>query len=172
MTLAHNLFQTLVVLLSSVAVATAVAPALPEVPVMPRIPSFSKHIEVLRARSLSNVDAGAVIEATCLDPTQEIILHDETAAQLSICGSLAGSIQQCEGSPTETLGEHGTARFALSAVEEGATINLSKNQWIQCVHAARAVCPKGSLSAVCAGGASSGNVAFTLTNPLEGVGEL
>lgn len=94
-----------------------------------------------------------------------IQLHDETAAQLSICGGIPGAIQECKGSLAHTVGQHGTARFEVSAVDEGATITLTKTDWIQCVHAARTACPDGSLSAVCLGGASTGDVVFTLKNP-------
>lgn len=86
-------------------------------------------------------------------------------AELGICGGIAGSVQKCGGAPTSTTGTSGSAKFSLSAVERGATINISKGRWEQCVRAARAVCPTGSLKATCAGGASKGDVQFTLDNP-------
>lgn len=91
-------------------------------------------------------------------------------AQLSICGSLAGAITKCEGSPKETEGEYRTAKFSVTTVDEFATINIAKEKWVQCIQAAREACPTGSVSAVCVGGASTGDLAFTLENP--SVGEL
>jgi len=86
-------------------------------------------------------------------------------AELGICGGIAGAITKCGGAPTSTTGKSGTAQFKLAAVSQGATINISKGRWEQCVRAARAVCPTGSIQATCAGGASTGDVAFTLDNP-------
>ena len=93
---------------------------------------------------------------------RHIIFHEENAAQLAICGGISGSTSHCGGSPVTTIGQKGSARFVLSALSGGATIDISKARWESCVHAARAVCPTGSLSATCLGGATSGNVAFTL----------
>lgn len=98
-------------------------------------------------------------------PTRKIVFHDENVALLGICGGIAGAITKCGGAPASTTGLSGSAAFALDAVERGATINISKGRWEQCVRAARAVCPTGSLRATCAGGASKGDVAFTLDNP-------
>lgn len=81
---------------------------------------------------------------------------------------MAGSIEKCEGSPKETEGSYRSAKFTLSAVDEFASINISKDRWMQCIRAARSECPTGSLSAVCVGGASTGDVAFTLENPWAG----
>ncbi|OAQ72726.1 hypothetical protein VFPPC_12837 [Pochonia chlamydosporia 170] len=136
------------------------------VPIMPRIPSQAKHNEVLQARSaLSKPDASAIVSTTCLDTNQVIDAHDEAEAQLSICGGMPGSIQACQGAPSKTEGRARTALFSLS-VGSGDSIVITKQLWLRCVHAARSACPTGSLSAVCAGGASSGgNVAFTLTKP-------
>lgn len=89
--------------------------------------------------------------------------HDQNVAELSICGGIAGSIQKCGGSPVSTTGQSGTARFTLEAATSGATINISKSRWEQCVRAAQAVCPTGSMSGTCAGGASTGDVVFTLS---------
>ena len=86
-------------------------------------------------------------------------------AELSICGGISGSASGCSGSPVETTGQTGTAKFTLKAVIPGATINMSKAHWEQCARAARAVCPTGSLKSVCVGGASKGDVAFSLDNP-------
>jgi hypothetical protein len=68
-----------------------------------------------------------------------------------------------------TTGQSGTAQFVLSAVEKGATITISKARWEACVRAARAVCPTGSMKATCVGGASSGDVVFTLDHPRDAV---
>lgn len=86
-------------------------------------------------------------------------------ATLSICGGIQGAIQKCGGSPRSTTGESGTARFTLTPTVAGATINVSKGRWEGCIRAARAVCTAGSFESVCKGGASEGDVAFTLDNP-------
>lgn len=99
-----------------------------------------------------------------------IAFNDENVAQLSICGSIAGAIRHCEGSPKETEGEYRTAKFTVTTVDEFATIDIAKDRWVQCIQAARHACPTGSLSAVCVGGASTGDLAFTLESPF--VGEL
>ncbi|KAH6898802.1 hypothetical protein B0T10DRAFT_120076 [Thelonectria olida] len=138
---------------------------LDKVPLMPRIPSHAKHHEVLQARSEKAVDHKVLVKVECLDPNQEIILHDETVAQLSICGGMPGSIDRCLGSPRETVGETGTALFTVTADAAGASIAISKEQWMHCVQAARDRCPTGSLSATCVGGASAGDVSFVLENP-------
>ncbi len=86
-------------------------------------------------------------------------------AELGICGGISGSVQKCMGNPASTTGAQASAKFSLTPVVPGATLNISKARWEACVRAARGVCPTGSLSSVCVGGASSGDVAFTLTNP-------
>ena len=86
-------------------------------------------------------------------------------AELAICGGIAGSIEKCGGSPASTTGVSGTAKFVLRATDAGATINVSKGRWEGCVRAARAVCPTGAFTSTCIGGATSGNIAFTLSNP-------
>lgn len=98
---------------------------------------------------------------------RKIIFHDETVAQLSICGGIPGSIDHCPGSPKETVGESGTALFTVRAEKAGASINITKERWMQCVQAARDRCPTGSLSATCVGGASAGDVSFVLKNPIK-----
>ena len=91
--------------------------------------------------------------------------HDENVAQLGICGGIAGNTKKCRTSPIMTTGQAGTARFTLRATEPGATINIDKDQWEQCVRAARAVCPTGSMGGTCVGGATIGNLVFRLENP-------
>lgn len=95
-------------------------------------------------------------------PYRDIVFHDQNVAELAICGGIAGTIEFCGGNPASTVGESGTAKFTLNAVNAGATINISKGRWEGCVRAARAVCPTGGLSSTCIGGATTGNVAFTL----------
>uniref|UniRef100_L2FEW2 Uncharacterized protein n=1 Tax=Colletotrichum fructicola (strain Nara gc5) TaxID=1213859 RepID=L2FEW2_COLFN len=56
----------------------------------------------------------------------------------------------------------GPARFTIKPTTAGATINISKNKWEQCVRAARDKCPTGSVRATCSGGATSGDVEFIL----------
>lgn len=94
-----------------------------------------------------------------------IVLHHQNTAELAICGGIEGSVQRCGGDPATTTSQLGSARFTLRAVDEGATINISKRRWEECVRAAREVCPTGSLRATCIGGATSGDVAFVLDNP-------
>jgi hypothetical protein len=84
---------------------------------------------------------------------------------LAICGGIAGSsVGRCGGSRRETEGRSGRAVFAARAVRDGATINVSKDRWVQCVGAARQACPTGSFQAVCVGGATRGDVEFTFTS--------
>lgn len=103
----------------------------------------------------------------CLNHDDHIVFHDENAAELAICGGVSGENGACgkrggKSGERETVGEAGSARFELRAVREGATIEISKEWWEACVRAARDVCPTGSLSAVCTGGASRGDVEFQL----------
>jgi len=95
-------------------------------------------------------------------PNSNIVFHDQNVAELAICGGIAGSIEFCQGNPTSTTGSSGTALFALNPTTAGATINISKGRWEGCVRAAIAVCPTGSFESTCVGGASTGNVAFSL----------
>ncbi|KAI9157889.1 hypothetical protein HJFPF1_05873 [Paramyrothecium foliicola] len=132
---------------------------------------FIMLILPLLAAAIGPVAAGpieprqAVVSATCLDASQKIDFHDENVAQLQICGSIAGAIQKCNGSPTSTVGQSGSAKFSLKPVTAGATINISKGRWERCIKAARAECPTGSLRAVCPLGASTGDTEFILENP-------
>ncbi|KAJ1323492.1 hypothetical protein MN608_11647 [Microdochium nivale] len=107
----------------------------------------------------------AALSTTCLDASQKITFHDENVAQLQICGGIAGTITKCGGAPTSTVGQSGTAKFSLKPLTAGATLNISKGRWERCIKAARKVCPTGSLTTTCPGGASSGDTAFTLANP-------
>ncbi|KAH7417011.1 hypothetical protein BKA64DRAFT_656742 [Cadophora sp. MPI-SDFR-AT-0126] len=122
-----------------------------------------EHLEVLQSRASKSVNPNAVLDTKCIDTSATIVFHDENVAQLGICGGIAGAITKCGGAPTSTTGSSGTALFKLNAVDSGATINVSKGRWEGCVRAARAVCPSGTFSSTCVGGASTGNVAFTLS---------
>ncbi|KAF3764115.1 hypothetical protein M406DRAFT_330464 [Cryphonectria parasitica EP155] len=101
---------------------------------------------------------------TCTDATANIDEHNKNVATLSICGGIAGTIEKCEGAPTSTEGASGDAKFTLNPTVAGATINISKGRWEQCIDSAEAVCPGGqAYTATCPGGASSGDIDFALT---------
>ncbi|KAI2467213.1 hypothetical protein F4781DRAFT_321873 [Annulohypoxylon bovei var. microspora] len=134
-------------------------------PVWPRFSIDNTHLEVLALRASTAVNSAAVSDVTCIDKDTNIVFHDQNVAELAICGGIAGTIQKCGGSPQTTTGTSGSAEFTLKAATSGATINISKGRWEQCVRAARAVCPTGSMSGTCAGGASTGDVDFTLDSP-------
>ncbi|KAI0162957.1 hypothetical protein BJ166DRAFT_281752 [Pestalotiopsis sp. NC0098] len=125
----------------------------------------SEHFEILAMRASSTVDPNAVTNVKCTDPNVNIVFHDQNVAELGICGGIAGTITKCGGAPASTTGQSGTALFTLDAADSGATINISKGRWEGCIRAARATCPTGSISGTCVGGASTGNVDFTLDNP-------
>ncbi|KAK1722781.1 hypothetical protein CaCOL14_010360 [Colletotrichum acutatum] len=119
----------------------------------------------LEVRASKDVNPAAVTGTTCTDKNAKIDTHDMNVATLAICGGIAGSIQKCGGAPKSTTGVSGTAKFTLNPTASGATINVSKGRWEGCIRAARATCPSGSFKSTCKGGASTGDVAFTLTNP-------
>lgn len=100
-----------------------------------------------------------------LTGSRNIVFHDQNVAELAICDGIAGSTTKCSGAPESTVGQSGSAKFSLKATTPGATINISKERWEQCVRAARAVCPTGSMKGICLGGASSGDVEFVLDTP-------
>jgi len=134
--------------------------------IQPRVVVPQSHYEVLEMRASTPVNPGAVKDVKCIDRNARIVFHDQNVAELSICRGIAGPVTKCQGLPAETTGRSGTALFALRTAEAGAQINISKDRWEQCVRAARAVCPTGSMSGTCVGGATTGgDVAFTLTNP-------
>ncbi|KAL0939140.1 uncharacterized protein CTRU02_205750 [Colletotrichum truncatum] len=151
------LIHTFVLLLTATAALAA--------PAGRRWPRFTvpqQHFEVLGMRAQTEVNPSAVLEATCIDRNAHIVFHDTDVAELAICGGISGSVSACKGNPVTTIGQSGSARFTLKATTEGATINITKNKWEQCVRAAREKCPTGSVHAVCSGGATSGDVEFTL----------
>ncbi|GKT41969.1 uncharacterized protein ColSpa_02150 [Colletotrichum spaethianum] len=162
-----TLIHTFVLLLT--ATAALAAPAGHK---WPRFTVPQQHFEVLSMRSQEPVNLAAVVEATCIDRNAHIVFHDQNAAELAICGGISGGVAACQGSPVTTVGQAGSARFDLKTTVEGASINIAKAKWEQCVRAARDKCPTGSVRAVCAGGATSGNVEFTLENSQSGGGEL
>ncbi|KAI1344985.1 hypothetical protein F5Y15DRAFT_13529 [Xylariaceae sp. FL0016] len=134
-------------------------------PVWPRFTVGNEHFEVLALRASTEVNPAAVSDVTCINPNVNVVFHDQNVAELAICNGIAGSITKCEGAPESTVGQSGSAKFSLNAATDGATINISKGRWEQCIRAARAICPTGSMSGTCVGGASSGDVDFTLDNP-------
>ncbi|KAL0929708.1 uncharacterized protein CTRU02_215351 [Colletotrichum truncatum] len=129
----------------------------------PSVPQMNEN--VLETRASKDVNPNAVTGTTCTDRKAKIDNHDMNVATLGICGGIQGAIQKCGGAPKSTVGQSGTAKFTLNPTAAGATINVSKGRWEGCIRAARAVCPAGSFKSVCKGGASTGDVAFTLTNP-------
>ncbi|KAI1660058.1 hypothetical protein F4813DRAFT_311853 [Daldinia decipiens] len=157
--LSTTLLQSLVLLVAGASLSAAS-------PVWPHYSIDGEHLEVLHMRASTSVNPAAVSGVECIDRNKNIVFHDQNVAELAICGGIAGSIQKCGGAPETTTGRSGSAEFTLSAATSGATINISKGRWEQCVRAARAVCPTGSMKGTCAGGASSGNVDFTLDSPL------
>ncbi|RWA07450.1 hypothetical protein EKO27_g7650 [Xylaria grammica] len=134
-------------------------------PVWPRYTVDNEHFEVLALRATTQVNPAAVNDVTCIDPKLNIVFHDQNVAELGICGGIAGSVTKCSGAPESTVGQSGSAKFTLTTATKGATINITKGRWEQCVRAARAICPTGSMSGTCSGGASSGDVDFTLESP-------
>ena len=93
-----------------------------------------------------------------------LVSHDVNVATLAICGGIAGSIEFCGGNPPSTVRASGTAKFTLTAADDGATINVSKGRWEGCIRAARAICPTGTFTSTCVGGATTGNVNFVLSS--------
>ncbi|KAG7410193.1 hypothetical protein Forpi1262_v017758 [Fusarium oxysporum f. sp. raphani] len=129
----------------------------------PSVPQANSDILIIRASE--EVNPNAVTDTTCLNLDAAIDFHDQNVATLSICGGIQGATEKCGGAPTSTTGQSGTAKFTLNPTVAGATINVSKGRWEGCIRAARAVCPTGSFKSVCKGGASEGDIAFTLDNP-------
>jgi len=158
------MFNTLVHAFVLLLTATAALAAPAASRKWPRYTVPQQHFEVLSMRSLEPVNPAAMVEATCIDRNAHIVFHDQNAAELAICGGISGSVAACQGGPATTVGQAGSARFELKTTVPGASINIAKAKWEQCVRAARDKCPTGSVRAVCAGGASSGNVEFTLVN--------
>ncbi|KAI1381719.1 hypothetical protein F4677DRAFT_439535 [Hypoxylon crocopeplum] len=151
-------FHSLLLFLASAGLSSAT-------PMWPHYSIENEHLEVLALRASTAVNPAAVSGVTCIDRNVNIVFHDQNVAELAICGGIAGSITKCGGSPQSTVGKSASAEFTLNAATPGATINISKGRWEQCVRAARAICPTGSMKGTCAGGASTGDVDFTLDSP-------
>ncbi|KAI1436696.1 hypothetical protein GGR50DRAFT_184714 [Xylaria sp. CBS 124048] len=134
-------------------------------PVWPRYTVENEHFEVLALRATTQLNPSAVSGVTCLDRNLNVVFHDQNVAELGICGGIAGSITKCRGAPKSTVGQSGSAKFTLKPAREGATIHITKGHWEQCVRAARAICPTGSMNGTCSGGASFGDINFTLDSP-------
>ncbi|OBT68054.1 hypothetical protein VE03_01540 [Pseudogymnoascus sp. 23342-1-I1] len=123
-------------------------------------------LPALDTRANTSVNPDSVTFTTCTDAGVSIDSHDINVAILSICGTIAGTIQKCQGSPASTTGASGTAVLNLNVVNEGSTINVSKGRWEACMRAARAVCGDSPFKSECVGGTagtSGGNIAFELT---------
>ncbi|KAJ4419599.1 hypothetical protein N0V82_004902 [Gnomoniopsis sp. IMI 355080] len=100
----------------------------------------------------------------CTDANAAIDEHNKNVALLAICGGISGAITKCQGNPTSTTGQSGDAKFTLNPTQSGATINISKGRWEQCIKSAEAVCPGGqAYTATCPLGSSSGDTNFELT---------
>ncbi|KAI2635510.1 hypothetical protein GGS21DRAFT_490167 [Xylaria nigripes] len=134
-------------------------------PVWPRYTVDNEHFEVLALRASMPLNPAAVSDVVCIDPKRNVVFHDQNVAELGICGGISGSTTKCAGTPESTIGQSGSAKFTLTPVRSGATINITKGRWEQCVRAARAICPTGSMKGTCSGGASTGDVDFTLDSP-------
>ncbi|WQF78068.1 hypothetical protein CDEST_03082 [Colletotrichum destructivum] len=155
------LVQTFLVLLAA---TTALAAPAGRNHKWPRFTVPQQHFEVLSMRSQEPVNPAAMLEATCIDRNAHIVFHDQNAAELAICGGISGDVAACRGGPATTVGQAGSARFTLRPTVAGASLTIAKARWEQCVRAARDKCPTGSVRAVCAGGATAGDVEFTLEN--------
>ncbi|KAF3762447.1 hypothetical protein M406DRAFT_45958, partial [Cryphonectria parasitica EP155] len=126
-----------------------------------------EHFEVLSLRHTIPLNPDAVGEVTCWDPEAHIVYHDQNAAQLAICDGISGPAHtRCRASSPVTVGKRGSAQFTLTTLRPGTTIDISKVRWEECVRAARDKCPTGSLSGVCLGGASWGDIGFVLESTL------
>ncbi|AEO66022.1 uncharacterized protein THITE_2113751 [Thermothielavioides terrestris NRRL 8126] len=130
----------------------------------PRVAVPQSYYEGLGLLRQAPLNPNAVRDVVCLDPSVRIVEYDQHAAMLAICDGIAGpSISACGGAPASTVGRSGRAAFAVRAAQDGARITLSKDRWVGCVGAARRACPAGSFEAVCVGGATRGDVVFSLT---------
>ncbi|EHK21740.1 uncharacterized protein TRIVIDRAFT_53060 [Trichoderma virens Gv29-8] len=109
------------------------------------------------------VNPKAVTSTTCTAPQIKINSHDINVALLSICGGIAGKIEQCQGNPSSRTGQSGDALLSLNATTPGQRINITKGRWERCMRAARAVCGDSPFTSTCIGGANDnkGNVNFS-----------
>ncbi|TRM64896.1 hypothetical protein BD626DRAFT_582710 [Schizophyllum amplum] len=117
-----------------------------------------------RARPRANAVPVVVSNLVCDDSGDTLVSHDVNVAQLQICGSIAGTIQKCEGNPTSTTGVSGTASFSIEPVNAGDTINVSKGRWEQHIKAAFKECGQDvPFTATFRAGASTGDINVSLT---------
>ncbi|KAF3391815.1 hypothetical protein DPV78_010474 [Talaromyces pinophilus] len=112
----------------------------------------------------TNVNPAAITNTTCTAPGVTLNSHDINVAILSICGGIAGTIEQCQGQPTTTTGASGDAQLNLQVETAGTNIIITKGRWEGCMRAARAVCGDSPFSSTCIGGANDNknNVLFQL----------
>jgi hypothetical protein len=89
----------------------------------------------INIRGTRVVNPNAVSFTTCSSDTTAINSHNINVALLGICGGIAGTIEQCGGSPTTTTGSSGDALFTLTAATQGQTIDITKGRWEACVAA-------------------------------------
>jgi len=118
-----------------------------------------------RSPATETVNPNAVTGTICTAKGVQLVDHDINVALLSICGSIAGTIEQCQGNPVTTTGKSGDAVLTLNAATKGQTIDITKGRWEGCMRAARAVCGDSPFTSTCIGGAdvNNGNVNFALT---------
>ncbi|KAK4145480.1 uncharacterized protein C8A04DRAFT_10651 [Dichotomopilus funicola] len=141
-----------------------------------RVTVPQSYYEGLALRRQVHLNPDAVRDVRCVDTSATILLHDEHAASLAICSSIAGRrhASHCQTLlPQTTEGRVGSAVFRLEALDEGQQqpmegisrrrINVSKEAWMGCVAAAREQCPQGGLEGRCVGVATGGgDVWFSL----------
>ncbi|KAH6619665.1 hypothetical protein B0J18DRAFT_250732 [Chaetomium sp. MPI-SDFR-AT-0129] len=150
-----------------------------------RVTVPQSYYEGLALRRQVHLNPDAVRDVRCVDTSATILLHDEHAASLAICSSIAGRrhADHCQTLlPQTTEGRVGSAVFRLEALEEHddqqqqhrlagegmarmtrRRINVSKEAWMGCVAAAREQCPQGGLEGRCVGVATGGgDVWFSL----------
>lgn len=133
------------------------------------LPLGNREFDVLpidiRGTRVVNPDAVVSGSTVCTDPDTTLVSHDINVALLGICGGIAGTIEQCAGSPETTTGSSGTAKFTLTAATSGQTIDITKGRWEGCVAAARATCGDSPFTSTCIGGSdvNADNVDFVLS---------
>ncbi|KZT65030.1 hypothetical protein DAEQUDRAFT_677521 [Daedalea quercina L-15889] len=104
-----------------------------------------------------------VSNVVCTDSNTTLNTHETDVALLQICGGISGSIEFCQGNPTNTTGTSGGSEFLIMPVNSGDTITISKGRWEQGIKAVAAVCGADKpFTATFTGGASTGNINVTL----------
>jgi len=117
-------------------------------------------------------DPNSISNLNCTAPTTKLDSHQVNVALLQICGGIAGKITKCGGKAgsvpsSSTTGVDGEAKFSLKATTPGATINISKGRWEQCIRAAQQKCGDAPFIATCKGGATKGDVDFKLAKHIQ-----